>query len=272
MIHFDIAITPVELPVARLPAALEGLRVAHLTDLHVGRRRGRYDRIIHHMRQVRADLIFLTGDYMTWAGDEPVAMDVMAELCPHLDARLGVFGVFGNHDSTTFRRLAVSLPVRWLNDAVVRLPDLPLDVMGLESGQNWPGDSLALLRAASEAPDAGASPQGDSRRLRLLLSHYPTFLPTAADMGVDVMFSGHTHGGQCRLPLSRAIYNSTDLPMHLSAGILRHRRTLAVVSRGLGETLLPLRVFCPAHIPVYTLRSGGEPGHDEHHLVNTVPW
>jgi hypothetical protein len=105
-----------------------------------------------------------------------------------------------------------------------------------------------------------------------MLSHYPMYLPTVADMGVDLMFSGHTHGGQWRVPFAGALYNSSDLPMFLSSGILRHRRTLCVVSRGLGETWLPIRFFCPPHMPLYTLHRGPLPGQHTDRLENVQPW
>ena len=93
-----------------------------------------------------------------------------------------------------------------------------------------------------------------------MLSHFPHYLPVAADLGIDILISGHTHGGQCRLPGGLALVNSSDLPLRLTSGILRHRNTVAVVSRGLREARLPLRLFCPPHLPIYTLRRGTPPG------------
>jgi hypothetical protein len=174
---------------------------------------------------------------------------------------------------------------------------LPLEVTGVDAlGDYWPGDALALLEHLGQGghggngngngagkghgngggDDAGTGAGRESatapRTLRLMLAHYPGYLPTAADLGVDLVFSGHTHGGQCRIPPNRALHNSSDLPMHLTSGILRHQRTLCVVSRGLGESLLPLRLFCPPHIPVYTIRRGPLAGEATGAMVNLRPW
>jgi hypothetical protein len=97
-------------------------------------------------------------------------------------------------------------------------------------------------------------------------------LPIAADMGFDLVLSGHTHGGQVRLPPRWSLYNSSDLPLHLTSGVLRHRDALCAVSRGLGETTLPIRLFSPAHLPVYTLRRGRLPGRHCAVTANVQPW
>ena len=93
-----------------------------------------------------------------------------------------------------------------------------------------------------------------------------------ADMGVDIMIAGHTHGGQCRFPGRRAFTNSCDLPLRLTAGIMRHRNTLAVVTRGLGESRLPLRLFCPPQLPIYTLRRGPMRGRATDHIDCIERW
>jgi predicted MPP superfamily phosphohydrolase len=192
-------------------------------------------------------------------------MAMLESLVPHLAARLGVFGVFGNHDSEAFRRQCRSLPITWIGGRrELAAPDL--EIIGFETGHSHAFDSVKHLLQG----DAEVDP--DPARIRFVLAHTPAALPAAADLGVHVMFAGHTHGGQCRLPFKKALLNSTDLPAALTAGVLRHQNTLALVSRGLGEVKLPLRLFCAPHLPVYTFRRGSLPGVFAYDLINTRPW
>ncbi len=293
-------IDEVTLPQPALPAELEGLRIAHLTDLHIKRPRNRFRKIAQVLADLHADLVLFTGDYMCDLGDEPAAMTVMRDLCKRLRPRLGIFGVFGNHDSALLRDWCQELPVRWLANEAVAIEGLPLHVLGFENDKYRRPDTLALLAAMRKAGERepgianGESGIGQARSdapqranesripnpkspfpsppLRLLLSHYPTMLPIAADLGVDVMFSGHTHGGQWRLPWRIAPYTSCDLPSGLCAGVLRHRDTLAVISRGLGETFVPIRFFCRAHLPVFVLHRAPLPGSRTDDVENVLPW
>ena len=273
-------IDPTTLYLPDLPGHLDGLTIVHLSDFHIRKSRTRHRRIVDEVAGLRPDLYFLTGDYITTYGDEPAAMRVMGEVCESLIAKHGVFGVFGNHDSLDFKERARELPVCWLDNGACVIDEIEVEVFGFATDEATFPDSVATL--ASRANGDGGCSAGvgvggagglvGERALRLLLCHYPTYLPTASDLGVDVMFSGHTHGGQCRLPWGWAPANSTDLPPRLTSGVLRHRDTCCVVSRGLGENILPFRVFCPPHIPLYTLRRGRMVGERSDHVVNAVPW
>ncbi len=263
----------------QLPTGLEGLKIAHITDLHIRRPRARHRQIAASFELMQIDLVLLTGDYMDRAGDEEPCLAAMTRVCERLEPRLGIFGVFGNHDTLRLRPMLEQLPVHWLKDSCYRIPGQPIEVVGFDTTRTRVPDAVATLQSiaaqnchAENSPATTLTTDNCARPLRLLLSHLPSFLPTAADIGVDLMFSGHTHGGQCRLPGRRAIYNSIDLPLRLSAGVLRHQNTLCMVSRGLGEAWLPFRVFCPPHMPVYTLRRGPMPGHHCHDIINVMPW
>ncbi len=256
-------IEPHDLPVAGLPPVLEGFRVLHVTDLHVYKARPRFDRMVEQLGRVRFDLVALTGDFMHEEGHEDVAMEVMYRLCERL-AGVPTFGVFGNHDTEAFRKRAATLPVRWLGDEAVALHDQPMDVLGLDM-KSWPGDAVALAQSMAALP-------AEPGRVRMLLAHTPSVLATASDLGVAFLLCGHTHGGQIRLPTGRAFVNACDLPVGYSSGLLRHRDTLAAVSRGVGEGPMVPRLFCRPHVPLYTLRNQPLPGQASDTIARVRRW
>ena len=270
----DPLITPVSLTLPGLPTGLEGMRIVHLTDVHVHRRRSRHRRIAEALQPLEFDLAVFTGDYITFSTHETTSLEVMSDICRAIRAKHGIFGVFGNHDTPQLRQRFGELPVRWLHDAGVQLTDVPLEIMGFKMDRWSFPDPVATLAAISTNGTDNTQEHDETqpRPLRILLSHLPTYISTASDLGIDLMLSGHTHGGQCRLPWRRAILNSTDLPWRLTSGVLRHRDTLCAVSRGLGEVWLPMRLFCPPHIPVYTLSRGPLPGEPTEHIENIMPW
>jgi len=265
----------IDLLVPNLPPMLQGCKIAHITDLHASKPRNRFQHLASQLSLMQLDLVFFTGDYISGPGDEPAGLQVMEQLCAKLNPRMGSFGVYGNHDTHELRTQLADLPVSWLNNAAKPIPDLPLEILGFDMDELSQPDTVLTIEslADSQLDHISVTPNPISNNnLRILLSHSHQYLPTAADLGMHLMFSGHTHGGQCRLPGLRPLYNSTDLPLRLTSGILRHRDTLCVVSRGLGENGLPFRMFCPPHLPVYTLRRGPLPGKPTDHVINVVPW
>lgn len=240
-----------ELALPGLPEALDGLRIAHLTDLHIRRQRDRHSRIVDRLNRIRLDLIFFTGDYMSYPGDEPVAAEVMTDILSSLKSRYGQFGVYGNHDTADLTHRTANLPITWLRNRTITLTELNIEVFGLDGITATCLDPVAI--ALQRDPD-------HTPPVRLGLVHNPSHAPAAADLGANLIFCGHTHGGQCRPHPAFALANSCDLPKPLTSGILRHRDAQIAISRGLGEIALPLRTFCPPHIPIYTLRKRSLPG------------
>ncbi|MEX0654039.1 MAG: metallophosphoesterase [Phycisphaeraceae bacterium] len=279
---------PARLDLPNLPPRLAGCRLAHLSDLHVRRPRSRrnprsprsnrlHERLLRQLGHAPPiDLLLLTGDYTNHPGDEPATLDLLRQLLDRLQPRLGAFGVFGNHDTPDFRQQARTLPVHWLANDTVALPGHDLEIWGLDTNPADGGaDSLAMLARRQSLPTPASAATGDAPAhppLRLLLAHSPSHLTVAADLHADLLLAGHTHGGQCRLPHGQALVNACDMPLHLVAGILRHRDTLAAISRGIGHTGRIPRVFCPPHVPIYTLHHGPLPGQFTQGVDNVQPW
>jgi len=258
-------LTPLELTCDRLPAALDGLRVVHMTDMHVRRPRRRHRRLCEELAGCAFDLLVMTGDYMHLRAHEAATLDVLRQVCEAAQPRLAIVGAFGNHDTPGLIRGAADLPVRWLFDGAWTSDRLPLTVLGLHyTERDREGDLTAALLD---------EPKPAEPRFRMLLAHEPTWLVPASQAGVDLMFAGHTHGGQVRLPGGRAILNQMRWPLAFTSGVMRLDRTTAVVSNGLGEGWFDhFRVLCPAHAPLITLRRSERPMEPDERLRMLHAW
>ncbi|NOG53073.1 MAG: hypothetical protein HND57_01865 [Planctomycetes bacterium] len=245
----------ISLALPGLPDAMVGRRILHLSDVHIRRYRPRFRRMIARCARLRPDFVWMTGDYMTVHGDEQAALTVMADLLDVFEPPGGIFGCFGNHDSAAFKRLALKRLHRchWLEHEAVTLPEYGITLMGTST----PCDVLACIMAARQAEQTVGS-AADS--YRILLGHEPGILITCAELGIEWTLAGHTHGGQLRFGLPFALHNSTDIPGSHSSGILRCRDSVCTISRGLGESYFDVRLLCPTHLPMYTLRRGPLPG------------
>jgi predicted MPP superfamily phosphohydrolase len=223
------------------PPALAGLRLGLLTDVHRGRFVSHEDvaRAVAALMLERPDLIVLGGDYVTY-GDRHFVGPSAEALAP-LSAPHGIFGILGNHDDDHDMPSALARNgVLMLKDARTRLTirGEPVDLVGIRFWTKRQIDIAPLVRDAAAAT--------------ILLAHDPRRLTEAAALGVPLVLSGHTHGGQVVLPLIGAVA-AQKFPV--VAGIGRRGRTTMFVSRGLGTIYVPVRVNCPPEVAALTLQS-----------------
>jgi predicted MPP superfamily phosphohydrolase len=192
----------------------------------------------------RPDLIVLGGDYVTWGGDgtargdrqfvEPSADALSALSAPH-----GVFGILGNHDDDHDMPAALQRRgIEVLRDARTRLTirHEHLELAGIRFWTRRQADIAPVVRGAS-APV-------------ILLAHDPRRLAEAAALGIPLVLSGHTHGGQVVLPVVGAVAGR-KFPVIAGAG--RRGTTSIFVSRGIGTVYVPVRINCPPEIALLTL-------------------
>jgi predicted MPP superfamily phosphohydrolase len=242
----------IELEIPGLPEALEGFRILHLTDLHL--RKGRpvpptIASLIEHLPAYPVDLVCLTGDYGHLPGDEAAACEGVGRLSKTWRSRLGALGIFGNHDSRDLpAMMRERVPgVRWLGHETIALAP------GLRAlATTYPEDALAAMPAAM--------PAAATADFTLALIHYPTEAITLGALGVPLALAGHTHGGQMRLSPEYAPHTSCDLPHDQAAGLLRFGPTRVAISRGLGQSVVELRLNCAPQAPIYVLRRGPAEG------------
>ena len=179
------------------------------------------------------DVILVGGDVVTADLRE---LDSSRLDLRSLDAPLGVYGVLGNHDHYTRDSATVLRVLR--ESGVEMLHNSSVDIV--REGARLSLAGVDDMNAGQPDLDAALSRTG---RPVLLLSHNPDLFVDAADRGVDLMLSGHTHGGQIRIPGLGVIVRQSRF--YLDEGGYRLGRAQLVVSRGLGVTGVPLRIGCP---------------------------
>jgi predicted MPP superfamily phosphohydrolase len=237
------------LPIAGLPPELEGFRVVQITDLHLRNFWSDvYDQLIERVRKESPDLILLTGDFVESKRKPLPAVPFVRKLVSGLQARLGCFGILGNHDRHHLAPHLKGLPMTLLDRECRRIEvnGAELELLAL------PGvDRKELTQALLDSypPRTFGVP-------RLVLAHFPDHLRKVAALKPDIYFAGHTHGGQICLPNGFSPVRHDSLPRHLCKGVHRAANTWLVVSRGMGFTNISLRLFCPAEVVEVTLTRG----------------
>jgi predicted MPP superfamily phosphohydrolase len=247
-----------------LPHAFDGLKVGHITDIHAGPlvsqaliRQG-VDLII----AAQPDLIVLTGDFVsgatkilwtTYGGFKQHHCDYCMHELGRLRAPLGTFAVLGNHDFWSGKTVAEKIAKDLINVKVCVLRNEATSLrMGSKSIQlfgvdDYWEDSYDLVRALQDSPEGP---------LRILLSHNPDVNEdiTVIRKRIDLVVSGHTHGGQIVLPFLGAPYLPSPFGQKYRAGLVRDGNRQTYVGRGLGVFFAPIRLNCPPEVAVLTLR------------------
>ncbi|MFQ5416615.1 MAG: metallophosphoesterase [Myxococcota bacterium] len=251
-----VRVDPVSLPLRNASPDIRKLRIAHVSDLHIGPllRPPRLRNYVRRINELEPDLVVITGDIFDF--DPGYVEDGCRELAA-LRSRFGVFAVLGNHDVYTGAEIVAEgiarhTPIRLLRNEWVELDvdGSPLALAGLEDpGVGWSeraSEHAALERLAAEIPDGLPS---------VLLAHRPGYFARAAQLGFPVILSGHTHGGQVAVPLAHH-HNPSRLISHWTRGVFVRGASTLYVNRGLGMAGLPLRINCPREIAL--LRLGEE--------------
>lgn len=247
---FNYEVTYHDIVLPTLDKAFDGYRLVHISDIHLDSEnmtRERFARAVSLVNEQNPDVIVITGDFVTHPNEYDAKDDLIATLS-QLQARVGIFAVTGNHDH--MRNIEMVRDI--LNQSGI--PNLHNDFRTIERGDAmlhiagvddyWKGqhDLDAVLEAL---PAEGTA---------ILLAHEPDFAHISSLSGrFDLQLSGHSHGGQVRLPVVGEIFvpaYSRDFPI----GFYEVNRMILYVNRGLGVVPPPIRINCRPEITVFRLR------------------
>lgn len=230
-----------------LPDVFEGFRICQLSDVHHGPFVGLkfVEKAVDMANSLNSDLIALTGDYVF--GSHKYIAPAISALGrfkpPH-----GVFAVLGNHDHYEGAELTkdvfskYNIPVITNTHRMIEVKDKAICIGGVGDYQEDTSDVRAAFSGVS--PDIP----------RILLSHNPDYIEVMPENErVDLALSGHTHGGQIRIPFSIAPMTASNYGQKYIGGLVKLTNTQVYVSRGIGVVWLPVRFNCPPEITLITL-------------------
>lgn len=238
----QLAVDTKRLLVPHLPALLEGLRIVHISDLHVTGRLGPewYRHVADQVNLLRPEVIAITGDLVEREEFRTWLVDSLARL----RARFGVYFILGNHDLYVDAQQTID-----------ELVAAGLTYVGAASTEAvW--NQTAVMLVGNELPWNPRPPvlrrPGTANPFRVFLLHCPDQFDWATAHDCDLALAGHTHGGQIRLPLLGVIASPSIHGTRFACGTFLQRTTVMHVSRGIaGET--PFRWNCPPEIAVLEL-------------------
>ena len=251
-----VQVTDLPLALDRLPEGFEGFRIAHLSDLHNTEFGEDNEKLLGLLRKAEPDIIAITGDIVdSRRTDFAVALAFLEEAVKIAPC----YYVTGNHEGrlSNYRELkngmeALGVVVLENKSAMLTAGRDTLTLMGIDD-PNLANDGLYGEKEVVTAARIQGL-QTEDTGFSILLSHRPDLFDVYVRSGVDLVLSGHVHGGQFRLPFVGGLYApSQGFFPEYDAGIFQRENTTMVVSRGLGNSAFPLRFNNRPEIILITL-------------------
>lgn len=245
-----LSVTRTNISCDRRSAGLNGLRIGLLSDFHF-RPEADHDlleSVVSAVNHERLDLIALTGDFMS---ANPKVIDPLLKQLSKIRAAHGVFAVMGNHDGwagnrSVIRRQFEKAGISFLinEHSKISIRNEPLAIAGTDFVWLGKPDPVKTLRGISADTPV------------LALVHEPDYFDSmAAQRDILLQLSGHTHGGQCRVPLLNFAPRSVKLGKKYNYGSYSNGDSKLFVTRGIGTVGVRVRFACPPELAVLTLRS-----------------
>jgi predicted MPP superfamily phosphohydrolase len=242
-------LTETELKIRGLAPELHGLRIAHISDIHLSPFLSEQElaRVVDMANEARPHAAVVTGDLITFRGDP---LDECLRQLTRLRSDAGVFGCLGNHeiyagaeDYATYH--GERLGIRFLRSAAqdLRFGNASLRLVGVDYQRSY----RPYLAGTEQLT------RRDPKTLNVLLSHNPDVLRVAGSKGFQVMLAGHTHGGQINVEILGQDINVARFYTPFVKGLYEHEGTLGYVNRGVGTIGMPARLGSRPEVAILKL-------------------
>lgn len=250
-----IDIEHIDVKINDLPKGLQGLKIAHISDVHIPRNASTIINLINKVHKENPDIIVMTGDILDRSGD--INDPNLSKLCMGLVSIAPTYAVAGNHEADSdrlnrWKKILQANNVKIVENKIeiYRKNNAMLAIMGLSDNRKYSYKYFNNIEAVKNIP-------------RILLAHRPeifyTYSSNSYSIKPDLVFSGHAHGGQFRIPLLNigiVAPGQGFFPNYTSGLYTSTSGVQMVVSRGLGNSIFPIRINDRPHLPIIRLISG----------------
>jgi predicted MPP superfamily phosphohydrolase len=246
----DFRVREVDIPLAGLPQDLDGLRILHLSDIHLSAflSEKELERVIDASNELRANVAVMTGDLISGHSDP---LDACIRQLSRVKSDTGLLACMGNHEryiraEAYAARQAAQLGISFLrrDSRQLRFGAATLNIVGsdFESHRNRSRYLTGM--------EQFVQPQA----INILLQHSPDVFPAAASKGYNLLLAGHTHGGQVTVEILDQALNPARFFTRYVYGLYRIGRSATYVTRGIGTIGVPARIGAPPEISLLRLR------------------
>ncbi len=237
-----VRVERVAVPCAGLPDALNGFTILQLSDLHSTPDFDRNREVARLVETLQADMLVITGDFRNSAGTSRTAAEGARLVTSSVMRRMPVYAVRGNNDFAETMILLEREGIQVLDNRAVRVRE------GLWLAGWNPFDERHpdLVKVMAEVPHGAVA---------ILASHTPDVILEPGHERAQLILAGHTHGLQIRIPGIPSPITLTRVGWRYTRGLYRLGRSYLYINRGIGTTMIPLRVYSAPEITVLTLSS-----------------
>jgi uncharacterized protein len=244
--RLDVEVTRQRIRLTRLPKAFEGFRIAQLSDFHISpfMPADEIRRYVTITNQLKPDLVVMTGDFVAW---DPAAQGEVVQVLAGLRALCGVFGCLGNHETITQTEDSITRLFGAQGIHILRQERAPIQLGG---------DTLSLIGIDDSQPNLRViAPLVMPDTINILLIHDqgPDGFDDAVKLGIDLTLAGHTHGGQLSLEFLHRGLCLSRLMSPYTSGWYEKPGGQLYVNRGIGTTMLPIRLGARPEITILEL-------------------
>ncbi len=242
----------------KIPKAFNNFKITHISDLHNKLFGKNQNRLINKVKQTNPDIIVITGDLIdSRRYNLSIAIQFIkraVKICP-------VYYISGNHEArqnrySDIKQVLIDNGVNVLDNekTILNKNDISIDIIGLSEAKV--SDGSTSVKTIKSKYNNYLQEMSDNTRFQILLSHRPEFFDIYQKNNIDLTFSGHVHGGQIVIPFVGGLFAPSQgfLPKYTN-GLYKEKNSTLIVSRGLGNSLFPFRIFNRPHIISVTLKA-----------------